>query len=254
MLVLFPATFYYFSPAVSAMGAAEGVVTGSLLLFGLLFATSFIIGRLFCAWICPGGAVGDFAARARPRRLRHRRVHWIKYLVWTPWLVLIIYLFVQAGGANRVEVGYNTVAGFSIHSLNELLAYLIVITVFVTLSLTVGKRASCHTICWMSPFMILGRSAGNTLRMPALRLQADKEKCIQCGKCDPGCPMSLNVQRMAERQDMDNTDCILCGECVSTCPRSVISWSFRVPQSGGAVKEPDRQTGWWRAGKRNKTS
>ncbi len=236
MLVLFPATFYYFSPAVSAMGAAEGVVTGSLLLFGLLFATSFVIGRLFCAWVCPGGAIGDFAARARPRRLRRGRVHWIKYLVWTPWLGLIIYLFVEAGGANRVEVGFNTVAGLSIHSTNELLAYLIVIVVFVTLSLAVGRRTSCHAICWMAPFMILGRSASNALRLPAVRLQADKERCIHCAKCSPVCPMSLDVQRMAERQEMDTTDCILCGACVTVCPKSVISWSFRSPQAGGAVR------------------
>jgi polyferredoxin len=238
-LVLFPATFYYFSPVVSAMGAAEGVITGSLLLFGLLFATSFVVGRLFCAWICPGGAIGDFASRARTRRLRHGRVHWIKYLVWAPWLGLIVYLFIQAGGARRVEVGYNTVAGFSIHSLNELLAYLIVIVAFVSLSLIVGKRASCHTICWMAPFMVLGRGAGNALRLPALRLQADSEKCIHCAKCTPVCPMGLEVQRMAEHQDMDDTGCILCGECVTTCPKSVISWAFRTPQAGRPVTMRD---------------
>lgn len=232
MLLFFPATFFYFSPAVSAMGAAEGVVTGSLLLFGLLFASSFVAGRLFCSWICPGGAIGDFAARARERRLQRRRVHWIKYLVWGPWLALIIYLFLQAGGAQRIEVGYNTVSGFSLHSLNELFAYMIVIVVFAGLSLLVGRRAGCHTICWMAPFMIIGRATGTSLRLPALRLYAQAENCIDCSKCTKACPMSLEVQRMAERRDMDITDCILCGECVTSCPTGVIGWSFRRPQAG----------------------
>lgn len=34
-----------------------------------------------------------------------------------------------AAGARRVEVGYNTAAGLSIHSANELIAYLIVVVV-----------------------------------------------------------------------------------------------------------------------------
>lgn len=35
----------------------------------------------------------------------------------------------------------------------------------------------------MAPFMILGRSAGIALRLPALRLQSEKEKCIHCKQC-----------------------------------------------------------------------
>jgi len=229
MLMLFPATFFYFSPVVSAMGASEGIVTGSLLLFGLLFVSSVVIGRLFCAWVCPGGALGEIVSQARPHRLRRDRVHWIKYLVWAPWLTTIALLFIGAGGVSEVEPLYSTEAGFSTTSLSHLIAYLLVVIVFLALMLSVGKRAPCHTICWMAPFMILGRSVGNALRLPALRLAADPDACIHCGKCSAACPMSLEVQPMAERGVMDHTDCILCAECIDVCPKSVISYKWKRP-------------------------
>lgn len=133
MLMLFPATFFYFSPVVSAMGASEGIVAGSLLLM-----------------------------------------------------------------------------------------------------LSVGKRAPCHTICWMAPFMVLGRSVGNALRLPGLRLAADPDACIHCGTCSAACPMSLEVQPMAERGVMDHTDCILCAECIDVCPKSAISYTWKRPVWSGS--------------------
>ncbi|MFW5745706.1 MAG: 4Fe-4S binding protein [Spirochaetota bacterium] len=236
MLMLFPATFFYFSPVVSAMGASEGIVTGSLLLFGLLFASSVVVGRLFCSWVCPGGALGEIVGDARPGRLRRDRVHWIKYLVWVPWLATILLLFIGAGGVSGVEPLYSTEAGFSTTSLSHLIAYLMVVAVFLVLMFAVGKRAPCHTICWMAPFMILGRSVGNALRLPALRLAADADACIHCGKCSAACPMSLEVQRMAERGAMDHTDCILCAECIDVCPKSVIGYRWKTP--GRTVPAP----------------
>jgi glucose-6-phosphate-specific signal transduction histidine kinase len=43
----------------------------------------------------------------------------------------------------------------------------------LALSIVAGKRGFCHTVCWMAPFMILGRKLSNALRLPALRLSAD---------------------------------------------------------------------------------
>lgn len=226
MLMLFPATFFYFSPVVSAMGATEGVVTGSLLLFGLLFAGSMVFGRLFCAWVCPGGALGEIVAESRPRRVRRNRIHVLKYLVWAPWIATILLLFIRAGGVTAIEPFYATESGFSATSLHHLVAYLGVVIVFLVIMFAVGKRAPCHMICWMAPFMVLGRSLGNALRLPAIRLRADSHACIHCSRCSLACPMSLEVQEMAERGAMEHSDCILCGECADTCPKEVISYHW----------------------------
>jgi hypothetical protein len=38
-------------------------------------------------------------------------------------------------------------------------------------SLVFGKRAGCHYICWMTPFMSIGRKIRNILKYPSLRLR-----------------------------------------------------------------------------------
>jgi len=110
------------------------------------------------------------------------------------------------------------------------IVYYVIIALFLGLALLFGRRASCHYICWMAPFMILGCRIRNLLKWPALRLRADFQKCIKCSKCTEVCSMSLQVQQMVESGSMEDPECILCGECVDTCPKDVIRYSF----SGGS--------------------
>ena len=46
----------------------------------------------------------------------------------------------------------------------------------------------------MAPFMGIGRETGFGAAVPQLRIEADPNGCIGCGKCDRACPMSLPVQ------------------------------------------------------------
>ena len=216
------------------MAAAEGVVSGSLILFGLQLVTAPFLGRLFCSWLCPVGAIGEFAMVARPKPVNRPRIHWIKYLVWFPWLLGIAAILLRSGGVSSVQPGYATVWGLSVSTVNALVIYLIVAAIFVGLALVVGRRAGCHTICWMAPFMILGRFVGARLGLPGVRLLARSESCVSCGSCPAACSMSLPVQEMVARGNMDHSDCILCGECVDTCARETIrfSWSAPSPRPG----------------------
>jgi len=102
----------------------------------------------------------------------------------------------------------------------------VVIGVFLILSLIAGRRAGCHYICWMAPFMILGRKLRNLFGWPALHLRANRAKCTNCQRCTTNCPMSLDVNGMVQREDMENSECILCGSCADTCPRDVIRYAF----------------------------
>lgn len=58
----------------------------------------------------------------------------------------------------------------------------------------------CHSICWMAPFMItfmiIGTKIKDRLGYSSLHLEADSEKCVQCGLCSRSCPMSLEVAEM----------------------------------------------------------
>jgi NAD-dependent dihydropyrimidine dehydrogenase PreA subunit len=93
-------------------------------------------------------------------------------------------------------------------------------------ALLLGRRAGCHVLCWMAPFMVVGRAIRNLMRWPALRLRSDSSLCIGCGACSEACPMSIDVQKLVARQRMEHRDCILCGSCVDRCRKSTIRYSF----------------------------
>jgi len=226
VFVLFPVLFYYFSPVIPLAGSAEGIVSGSLILFVGLFFSSMLLGRSFCSWICPAGTLQDMTSSVQPKSFPRARLNIIKYLVWAPWLVILFMMFRSAGGLKGIDPLYATVSGISVTSLPSVIIYSIVVLVFFLMPLLFGRRASCHTICWMAPFMILGRALGSLLTIPSWRIASAPEGCTSCGRCTEVCPMSLNVQQLAAQGAILSSDCILCGKCVDTCTRKTLSFKF----------------------------
>ena len=224
-LLLFPITLYYFSPVLIMQSAAEGVVNASFIVFVAMFVSSLFVGRLWCGWGCPAGALQEFAGPVNTRPVS-RRIDWIKWAIWLPWLAGIVFFAVSAGGYRTVDPFYQLSGGVTFAQDFWAYVYYSVVGVFLLLALLVGRRAGCHTICWMAPFMILGRKLRNPLPWPALRLRAEPDKCRDCLKCTAGCPMSLDVHTMVERGRMEHDECILCGTCVDNCSQSAIRYSF----------------------------
>ncbi len=230
-LLLFPVTLYYFSPALILQGAAEGVVNASLIVFGLMFVGSLFVGRLWCGWACPAGALQEFASPINNRRVS-RRINWIKWAIWIPWAGLIVALAVSAGGYHTVDPLYQLEGGVTMTIPLDgegppwFMIYYTIIALFAGLAIIVGRRAGCHTICWMAPFMIIGRRIRNLVKWPSLRLAAEPTACNNCMTCTRNCPMSLDVNGMVQSANMENDECILCGNCVDGCPKSAIGFSF----------------------------
>jgi ferredoxin-type protein NapH len=224
--LIFPITLYYFSPVLIIQGAAEGILNGSAVMFGLMFLSSLLVGRLWCGWACPAGALQEFAEPINNKRTPGGRFNWIKWVIWVPWIVLIVAMAVQAGGYRSLEPLYQIEGGVTVAQPYWYMIYYIVVAVFLGLALIFGRRAGCHTICWMAPFMIIGRWIRNRVRWPSLRLVAEPASCSDCQTCTRNCPMSLDVNGMVQRAQMENGECILCGNCVDGCPKGAIHFSF----------------------------
>ena len=226
MFLLFPITINFFSPYIIIDGASRGIVNGSLVVFGLLFLSSLFLGRLWCSWACPGAGLQEACFSINSKPARGGRFDWIKWGIWIPWIGIIAAMAILAGGYRTVDLLYLTESGISVDEPVKYALYYTVVGIVVALSLTAGRRSFCHYGCWMAPFMIAGRSVRNALKLPALRLKADAEKCAGCKKCTSNCPMSLDVHGMVKRGIMENSECILCGTCIDGCPKGVISYSF----------------------------
>jgi ferredoxin-type protein NapH len=226
MFVLFPIIYYYFSPYLIIMGASEGIIAGSFITFTAMLIGSLFVGRFFCGWICPAGATQELCFKVNKSSFKGGKRNWIKYFIWAPWITIIAIMFVNAGGVNAVDPFYQTYYGISIQDVQSVILFLIIAGIFAGIALAAGKRASCHTICWMAPFMIIGRKIRNAINLPALQLVADKNECINCKTCTRNCPMSLDVNSMVQNYTMENSECILCGTCADNCPKNAIKLSF----------------------------
>jgi len=231
-LLLLPVTLYYFSPALILDAAAKGIVNASFIAFGLLFASALLLGRLWCGWVCPAGALQELAAPINDRITPGGKFNWVKWAVWIPWVGGIAALAMAAGGYHAIDPFYHFEGGVTLALPVETdgppwyMVYYVVVGLFLALAVAFGRRAGCHTICWMAPFMILGRRARNLVGWPALRLRAEPDLCTGCQTCSRNCPMSLDVQRMVRSGHMEEGECILCASCVDGCPGGAIRFSF----------------------------
>jgi polyferredoxin len=230
--VAFPITINYFSPYLIVDGAFNGVVNGSAIVFASMFFGSLIFGRLWCGWACPAAGLQEPLLRVNARPVG-RRASLVKWFIWVPWIAVVIAGVARAGGYSVIDPLYGTVGGISVAGdadrpiVAAYVIYFMVVLLFFGLALAVGRRGGCHTICWMAPFMILGRGARNRLgAWPSLRLVADSGECTRCGTCTAECPMSIDVRSQVASGSMEHVECVLCGTCVDVCPNKVIGYSF----------------------------
>lgn len=222
---LFPITLYYFSPYLIILGASEGVLSGSFIVFIGMFILSLFFGRAFCGWLCPAGGAQECMMLASNKKAKGGKLNYIKYAIWLPWILTIVFLLIVAKNSIRADFFYQTTKGISLLNPMAYFIYYAVLFLIVILSLISGRRSFCHYVCWMAPFMVIGTKIKGYLKYPSLQLSADRSKCVGCRQCTNKCPMSLEVEQMVKKESMKNSECILCGECVDICPKSVIKFS-----------------------------
>ncbi|WP_077610353.1 4Fe-4S binding protein [Clostridium sp. Marseille-P2415] len=225
--ILFPLLFFFLSPFIIVMSALHGIINGSAVIFGLLLLFSVFGSRLFCGWLCPGGALQEQVSNINSRPWNSRWRNASKYIIWIVWLTFIIFLWCRRFPL-KVNFFYMSEVNLFI-----VIIYFIVATLIYACALLTGKRGMCHSICWMAPFMVLGEKIADFLHIPRFRLTADGNACISCKKCNKQCPMSLDVHGMVKSGQMDSTECISCLECVDCCPKGAIACGIKRTNSSG---------------------
>ena len=223
---LFPAIFYYLSPVLIIEASLKGIINGSFVVFALMFISALFLGRGYCGWVCPGAGCQEAIFSARDKRVTGG--DFIKWILWVPWVGAIVLLAVRSGGYHKIDFFYGTTHGLSIGDVQSLITYFSVLLLLIVLPAFVfGKRSFCHHLCWMAPFMILGRTVRNYFQWNSLQLKSDQETCKHCHACTEHCPMSLPVEEMVNQGRMENAECILCGTCVDGCKDGAIQYSWR---------------------------
>ncbi|MDF2541536.1 MAG: 4Fe-4S binding protein [Herbinix sp.] len=223
-LLLFPVTLNFLSPYVSVDGAINGIVSGSILVFIFMFLTGIFFRRAWCSYICPVSCLSDISLGINQKNVNRKVTRMIRYSIFTVWAGVIITMFILAGGIKGVNPLHLTEQVVSVDSPLKFINYYFVLLLLLILTLTVGKRGACQSICWMSPFLTAGAVIGKLLRIPQIKIKADSSQCVGCGICDKNCPMSIPVSQELKKGYINTYDCILCGECVDHCKKKVLQY------------------------------
>lgn len=226
--ILFPVTIWYFSPYLIMLAASEHVINGSFIVFGLMFVLSMFFGRIWCGYLCPAGGIQECLSACNDRNAKQGKRDKIKYVIWVIWIIALTTTFVLAKNDVRIDPFFMTDHGISVSEAGDYIIYYGVMLILVLPSVIHGKRATCHYLCWMAPFLVLGNKLGRKLNLSRLHIEADKSMCISCGRCNRVCPMGLDVKQMVEdNKNKSCSECIQCGACVDECPKKVLSYSFK---------------------------
>ncbi len=226
-LLLFPVTMWYFSPCIIINAALEHVINGSFIVFALMLVFSVFFGRVWCGYLCPSGGLQECALRINDNPAKQSKRDKIKYVIWIIWICAVTVAFLMGKNDVSIDPFYMTDHGISITGIYHYVIYYGVIFLLLIPALIHGRRAACHYICWMAPFMVIGSSIGRFLHLPRLHIEADRDKCVSCGKCSKVCPMGLDVKELAKNgRNANCTECIQCGACIDECPESVLNYRF----------------------------
>jgi ferredoxin-type protein NapH len=230
MAITFPIIVDYFSVIIPVTAAKEGVLAFSSIFWLLWFVTAFYLGRAGCAYVCPLGALQETKDRLWHKRLpKVKYLKIVKYVLSIGWIAAIITMAFIGTGFPHVDLLYRNNGFVSVHDIQGVIGYSIVLLVVMLPVFVIGKRGFCHYFC---PWGVLNMVAGivkNWLRYPSLHLIVDRNKCSRCVSCDQSCPMSLKVFKMVQNGSLNDKECNLCGACVDICPKGAIRYSWGRP-------------------------
>lgn len=75
-------------------------------------------------------------------------------------------------------------------------------------------RPFCKYICPLGAFYSLFQ------KISFLKIEIDKDVCIECGKCLEKCNMQVNPSK-----NPNSLECIRCGECIHICPKGALKFN-----------------------------
>lgn len=114
MFILYPVTFVCIACPIITEAASQGIASGGLVVFGLLFISSLVPGRLWCAYLCPPGGLQEILNLVLGTPLRTKKACWLKYLVFPVIYGSIALALWSAAGLKMADLFYRTDHGIPI--------------------------------------------------------------------------------------------------------------------------------------------
>ncbi len=211
-------------PVLGMAGITASLVVYTLITFAVLVGTLLLGRRWQCSTLCLfNGFASEVFAPAFPLAGKKKQAgkSTLKIFSYLRWLFLAAALFfttywlLHLGGAipsdsagliSEVEI-YKYLGG-------ELLAAMFMWVVFT-------GRGYCYYCPLGTVLSFLGRAAGQ-------RISTTEAECIECGKCNRACPLSIDIKKEAQiKAPVTDLRCVGCGHCIDTCPTETLRYTTR---------------------------
>jgi len=227
----------------------------------LLFLTIFL-GRFFCGWICPLGAMIDFAdlfiKRKRKLQRDSTKFRWLKFGILTALVVMalfsvqFVWFFDPLALTNRTfttalypmlvvltesvfswlwPVAFLQPMLMSVHGFLEgwlLPVNLHLIVQGIPIFLLFLGILSLNLISrrfWCRNVCPLGALLGIFAKFRILERTVDEEGCVSCRICQADCRMNAIEDNFV---DFSKAECIDSLDCVDACPTQAVSYKFNL--------------------------
>ncbi|MDR3232911.1 MAG: 4Fe-4S binding protein [Planctomycetaceae bacterium] len=229
-----------FVPALLAMNV---VVISAVIVLTLL------LGRVYCAVICPLGVYQDCISRAAGK-WKKNRFSYLPAMHRLRWTALLLFIIALAAGINAAVAlfepysaygriasnlfaplyqGGNNLAAYEAERFGSDTFYPVEVWTKSTVTLTVAVvtfmvitvsawrsgRIYCNTVC------PVGTVLGSLSRFSFFKPAVNTEKCIRCGLCVRNCKSSC-IDR--KTYTIDYSRCVSCMNCIEKCKQKALTF------------------------------
>lgn len=197
---------------------------------------TLLVGRVWCAWFCPLGAVLELFG-FKGRRIKWQWMRKVKYVVLFTVIVMAAFgslAFMYFEPITIIIRGITTGAKplmeyFALENTKDFIWpgfswWMIGVPFLLVLLLNlVEKRFWCRYLCPLGALIGLGS------KFSWIKRRVNQMSCVQCGDCAKICPMGA----ISPENDFksDPAECIMCMDCAVPCPKLAID--FEKGQFGG---------------------
>ncbi len=231
--------------------ASQRLYQGLIASLWVLLPTLFL-GRAFCGWVCPLGALHQLAGwlgnrREARRRLdsnRYRPLFALKYYLLAALLAAAVLGSVQVGLLDPLCLLFRTTTVAALPTVNLATgwiylqppahAYAWLIGGLAVLLFAANRwvpRFFCRALC------PLGALLGSLAALGWWRIDRHPDRCVNCDQCLGRCEGAADPQAQLRR-----SECFVCLNCLDDCPHQALSFAWMPPPSTArAAPDVDRR-------------
>ena len=201
---------------------------------GFLSFIGILVGRFICGWLCFFGFIQELLYMIPTPKIKiniktDKVLRYLKYIFLFGFCILAVLLIRDEFGLSfpyfcKLVCPIGTLqGGIPLILLNkayrEIIGFLyywkLIILVIILFLSTIIYRPFCKYICPLGAFYSLFQ------KISFLKLEFDKDLCINCNACINNCHMQVNPTK-----NPNSLECIRCGDCVNICPKGALKFNL----------------------------